>query len=108
MFVQLRASLHVQAQLSCRFLCALHPDMRSTWAAAWQRNLKPGGTLLALEFPLEPEGRTGPPWPLSHDIYKGVLEPAGFELVKREMVAEENATRADRAGREAFAIWRRK
>ena len=81
--------------------------MRSTWADAWKRNLKSGGTLLALEFPLEAEGREGPPWPLSHETYKDVLEPAGFELVKRAQVAEGDATRADRKGREALSIWRR-
>lgn len=37
------------------FLCALHPDMRKDWATAWAQLLRPGGYLLTLIFPVDPE-----------------------------------------------------
>lgn len=58
-------------------MCALHPDMRSDWAAAWSRFLKPGGTLACLVFPVDPERQTGPPWPVTPDIYEDLLSKHG-------------------------------
>jgi hypothetical protein len=91
-----------------RFFCALHPDMRKSWAEAWHCHLKPGGFLITLQFPLEPDGREGPPWPVQKEAYEKVLLPVGFECTRYERVTEADATREDRAGREAIAVWRRK
>lgn len=96
----------VTIDLLCRFFCALHPDMRASWGEAWQRNLRPGGSLITMMFPMEPEGREGPPWPVSKQAYADALVPVGFECVKEEPVAEADATTANRAGREVFAIWK--
>lgn len=89
------------------FFCALHPDMREDWAKAWYRHLAPGGKLITLIFPIEDEGRVGPPWPVSHEAYTKVLLPAGFELVSLEAVPEE-LSHPSRGGREAMGIWQKK
>ena len=51
--------------------------MRTRWAEAWARWLKPGGELVTLMFPVEEEGRQGPPWPVPVQLYKSVLTPQG-------------------------------
>jgi hypothetical protein len=80
--------------------------MRKKWAEAWHRHLKPGGTLITLQFPLEPNGREGPPWPVQKEAYEDVLLPLGFECTSYEIVGKEDAVRDDRVGREAIAVWR--
>jgi len=92
------------------FFCAMHPDMRADTARAWARLLKSGGVLVTLEFPLhggypDPSKTEGPPWPVSHEDYKKVLEPAGFKLEERYEVPAE-LSHSGRGGREAMAIWR--
>lgn len=59
------------------FLCALHPTMRGDWARTWGKLIKPGGCLVTLEFPIRPDDKTGPPWPVSHQIYTDLLGPLG-------------------------------
>jgi hypothetical protein len=88
-----------------RFLCALRPEMRDSWADAWARHLKPGGTLIALAFPIEDCDRGGPPWPLQLSIYDNLLTPRGFKCVKADPVPEHDATVPDRAGREILTVW---
>jgi methyl halide transferase len=83
----------------------MHPDMREAWADAWARAIKPGGTLLALCFPIEPAGRTGPPWPLQMSDYEKALIPRGFKRTLQEKVPEEDATLGARAGREIMTVW---
>ena len=55
----------------------MDPQRRSEWADAWSKWVKPGGVLVTLMFPVEPEGREGPPWPVSADLYHEVLDPKG-------------------------------
>ncbi|KAF8066261.1 HOL3 [Scenedesmus sp. PABB004] len=84
------------------FLCALHPGMRTDWAAAWARLLRPGGELVTVVFPCGP-GPAGapadPPWQVSPELYSQLLLPAGFERVRLERVPAELSHRG-RAGRE--------
>ena len=63
----------------CRrsFFCAMDPEMRNQWGDAWAHWLKPGGVLVTLMFPVEEEGRQGPPWPVPTDLYHKYLEPHG-------------------------------
>lgn len=58
-------------------MCALHPDMRADWAASWARLLKSGGLLKTLIFPVDPERQTGPPWPVTPEIYEELLTKNG-------------------------------
>jgi hypothetical protein len=70
------------------FLCALHPDMRTAWAAGWGRHLSPGATLVTLIYPVDPsrEGTPGPPWPVTPELYQQLLLPAGG-LLRRTVSA---------------------
>ena len=109
----LKPHLHEVGQLCakqnqwCRFFCAIHPDMHKSWAQAWARNLRPGGTLVTLMFPLEPVGRSGPPWPVQEEAYAAVLEAAGFSRLSCTAVPAAEATTPARAGKEALAVWRK-
>lgn len=55
----------------------MDPAVRGEWGRAWSQWLKPGSTLVTLMFPVEPEGREGPPWPVSVDLYLQHLDPHG-------------------------------
>lgn len=66
------------------FFCALHPTMRQDWARTWGKLIKTGGYLVTLEFPVRPDDKSGPPWPVSHQIYADLLVPLGEHLSKRE------------------------
>lgn len=61
----------------CRFMCALHPSLRNDWARTWTKVMKSGGYLIALEYPIRPDDKTGPPWPVSPQIYADLLIPLG-------------------------------
>jgi hypothetical protein len=81
--------------------------MRKGWAEGWNRRLKCGGHLIALQYPVVEPGQDGPPWPVSFDAYEEVLQPCGFECVLREDVAPALATKEGRQGREIFTVWRK-
>lgn len=51
--------------------------MRTRWAEAWADWLKPGGELVTLMFPVEEEGRQGPPWPVPQQLYEALLMAQG-------------------------------
>ena len=55
----------------------MDPAVRQQWAATWARWLQPGGQLVTLMFPVEPEGREGPPWPVPLELYQNLLPPQG-------------------------------
>ena len=55
----------------------MDPSMRQKWAEAWSQWLAPGGELITLMFPVEPEGREGPPWPVPLQLYDDTLTSAG-------------------------------
>ena len=68
----------------CTFLCALPPGLRAAWAARHAALLsKDGGELLSLVFPVFPAthpkvtGGGGPPFALTCDLVKSLLEPEG-------------------------------
>ena len=76
----------------CTFLCALHPASRRAWAARTSRLVKPGGHLVSIVFPLalSPTAKfvqfiryylAGPPYSLTVDLIKHLLEPHDFDLV---------------------------
>ena len=55
----------------------MDPAVRKQWAQTWARWLQPGGQLVTLMFPVEPEGREGPPWPVPLELYQELLPPQG-------------------------------
>lgn len=99
------------------FLCALPPSLRKNWASKTASLLKPGGTLITVQFPIKPFGgihprdqppnyEIGPPYLLSKELYDDLLGE-NFDLLSIEDVPEEMSV-PDRAGCEAFAVWKRK
>lgn len=90
------------------FLCALHPSMRKDWADAWARHLAPGGRLITMIYPVDPsmDANSGPPWPVTPQLYDSLLPAAGFEREVLEPVPPA-ASLGTRGGKELFAIWRR-
>lgn len=90
------------------FFCALHPDMRADWAAGWARAIAPGGTLVALLFPVDPsrDPATGPPFPVSVELAKSLLEPAGFRLESETPVPDQDSAEG-RQGKEILTLWKR-
>ena len=85
------------------FLCALPPTMRQQWADKLAKLLKVGSKLITLMFPLD-DLVGGPPYTLSVEIYKELLEPHGFELYRLEREIESFSVRQ---GREHLGLWRR-
>lgn len=85
------------------FLCALPPSMRQQWADKLAKLLKVGSTVITLMFPMVPmEG--GPPFSLTVETYKELLEPHGFELYRLERDIESFPRRQ---GREHLGLWKR-
>lgn len=68
---------------SYTFFCAFEPSQRPTIGQLYSRLVKPGGLLLALQFPLG-EGEPGapkPPYPVSQQAYDEAFGPH-FECVQ--------------------------
>ncbi|KAF3935418.1 hypothetical protein ABW20_dc0104639 [Dactylellina cionopaga] len=64
------------------FMVALNPaeGYREKWAERVAALIKPGGTLICLEFPLyKAYDLPGPPWAIRSETYVGLLENVGFE-----------------------------
>ena len=80
--------------------------VRSDWAGAMRRLVKPAGLLATLLFPFEDPipDREGPPWPINTTMVRGFIEDA-FEEVE---VREAEHTHPGREGRERLALWRRR
>ena len=55
------------------FLCAIPPSLRPKWAARYAELIRPGGVLIALQFPLDGDRAGGPPFSLSPQIYDDLL-----------------------------------
>jgi methyl halide transferase len=92
------------------FLCALMPEMRAEWATSWHRILRPGGLLITLIFPVdENKEQTGPPWPVTPELYKELLvEKKGLFVLKSLEKVPDEQSHAKRAGKEYMAVWERK
>lgn len=73
----------------CTFLCALDPSVRERWAIKSSELLAPGGRLLTCVFPIcEKVG--GPPYALSVDIVRQLLEPVGLRAEEvRDQLGED-------------------
>lgn len=70
------------------FLCALNPSVRLDWAKKMKGVIKPGGELLTLIFPIiEKEG--GPPFAVSLELVRGLLEAEGFECLELSILPPE-------------------
>merc|ERR1712130_663590 len=65
------------------FLCALTPDLRQTWAKTYANLLSKNGKLVTVIFPLSKEDNVngGPPFIISLQLARELLEPLGLECV---------------------------
>jgi methyl halide transferase len=64
-----------------KFLCALPPSARPSWAARIARLLSPEGRLICLEFPsYKPLSAPGPPWGVRPETYVALLSHPGKEV----------------------------
>ena len=97
------------------FLCALEPAVRAQWAEQMHRLLADDGELLTNVFPIGArEG--GPPFAMSVDLVRSLLEPAGFEatLVRDDLPLEQQHRRPGdplesvRTRGSALVSWRKK
>lgn len=77
----------------CTFLCAIPPERRGAWAEQMEAMLAPDGTLVTLIFPVrDPLFDGGPPYCMSLELVRSLLQPRGFaEASMREVPAEELA-----------------
>ena len=94
------------------FLCALDPSIREQWARKMADLVAPGGLLVTLVFPIcEKEG--GPPFKVSLELYRQLLEPVGFECRELDLLPPE-LSHPGRDGSGAFGafsgkgLWTRK
>jgi hypothetical protein len=70
------------------FLCALDPSIRNEWALKMAELIKQGGELFTLIYPIgEKEG--GPPFQVSLDIVRNLLEPVGFQSIYLDYLPSE-------------------
>lgn len=76
------------------FLCALDPAVRTLWAEKMSTLLADDGELLTCVFPIGPRNG-GPPFAMSVDLVRSLLEPAGFEatLVQDNLPLDEQHRR---------------
>lgn len=84
--------------------CAIDPQRRNEYVEKITRLLKPGGTYIALAFPISAH-TGGPPYAVSSDELVTPLAEQGFELIKREIPSD---SVPDRRGREELIILRKK
>jgi hypothetical protein len=91
------------------FLCALEPSDRKKWAHTYAKLLNPGGKLITFIFPLSkapemnlgPEDK-GPPFKISLDLARELLEPLNFKCVYESPA---KVSPQGRQGNEHVAIW---
>ncbi|EPZ33868.1 S-adenosyl-L-methionine-dependent methyltransferase [Rozella allomycis CSF55] len=84
------------------FLCALDPSFRNQWASRMGSLIKPSGLLVTLMYPLS-DHEGGPPFSLSIEIYKQLLEE-NFVLIS----LTDCESFEKRKGKEKLGIWKRK
>jgi SAM-dependent methyltransferase len=94
----------------CTFLCALPPELRTSWASKCAELLKPKGELVTLIFPVaDPPYEGGPPFCMSPQLVTDLLKPAGFEPLSMSEVPEADLARSNRGlagSKEYIARWR--
>ena len=59
---------------------------------------------MCLEFPIDPEPTGCPPWPVTPELYRKLLVPAGFVEESCEAVPPERS-HPKRGGREALGVF---
>ena len=89
------------------FFCALPPALRPDWGRQIARLLCPqNGRLLTFIYPIVPGAprEEGPPYPVTLDDYRSVLEPNGIVLTTDGAYASDHTVDV-RKGKELVAFW---
>lgn len=96
------------------FLCALPPSLRKEWAASYAHLSAENGLLITLQFPLDGDRKTGPPYSLSEELYHELLDGCWTKIWERAVPREESrASEGDDLGRwkedrERLVVWKRR
>ncbi|KAJ7136102.1 S-adenosyl-L-methionine-dependent methyltransferase [Mycena epipterygia] len=85
------------------FFVAIPPSRRHEWGSQMNALIKPGGYLITLVFPLDPETDVGPPWFVRPEHYLGPLGE-GWEKVVDRIPAKSSDTHV---GRERLVVWKK-
>ena len=88
----------------CTFLCALLPAQRALWPGRMRQLLRPGGVLVTDVFPVGTH-TTGPPFAMSPQLLRSLLEPAGFSCRSIAVVPPELVARPKTKSGEMIAVW---
>lgn len=95
------------SQLHCctisRFFVAIPPSRRNEWGQQMRTLIKPGGYLITLIYPIDPQTPTGPPYFVRPDHY---FEPLGDGWIKVVDRIPENSLKSH-IGREHLVVWKR-
>jgi methyl halide transferase len=83
---------------------AIHPSLRDDWGRQMNALIKPGGYLIALVYPLDPETNTGPPFYVRLEHYVKVLG----ECWEKVFDAVPAVSIPSHLGRERLVVWRKK
>lgn len=99
------------------FFCAIQPELRSRWGKRMSTLLIPEtGRLLTIMFPIPPSSSSsssssqpsildGPPFPVTVEDYKNMLEPHGFQMLDG-CPHEHEDTIGPRKGNELVSWWK--
>ncbi|KAJ7627662.1 S-adenosyl-L-methionine-dependent methyltransferase [Mycena polygramma] len=85
------------------FFVAIPPSRRNEWGAQINSLIKPGGYLITLVFPLEPESDVGPPYFVRPEHYLAPLG-AGWEKVVDRVPTVSSPTHV---GKEHLVVWKK-
>ncbi|KAF9165248.1 hypothetical protein DFQ26_000406 [Actinomortierella ambigua] len=85
------------------FFCAIDPSLRAAWAKKMAEVIPSGGVLITLIFPLRAPDEKGPPFYVTVDAYRSLLQDH-FE----NLLLDECTSIPSRQGLEKIAVWRRK
>ncbi|KAF8189949.1 S-adenosyl-L-methionine-dependent methyltransferase [Mycena galopus ATCC 62051] len=85
------------------FFVAIPPSRRSEWGAQMNSLIKPGGHLITLVFPLEPETNVGPPWFVRPEHYVAPLGDNWEKVVDRVPTVSSET----HVGKEHLIVWKK-
>ncbi|CUA76810.1 putative thiol methyltransferase 2 [Rhizoctonia solani] len=88
------------------FFCAIPPGLREPWGRRMAEIVKPGGYLITLMFPIDPDRarHDGPPFPVDFEAYYAVLKESWNNILN----VVPTTSKETHEGRERLGIWRRK
>ncbi|CEL57817.1 putative thiol methyltransferase 2 OS=Arabidopsis thaliana GN=HOL3 PE=1 SV=1 [Rhizoctonia solani AG-1 IB] len=88
------------------FFCAIPLELRESWGRRVADIVKPGGHLIALMYPIDPDRRRndGPPFPVDFNAYSTVLEESWDNILN----VVPTVSRPNHEDRERLGVWRRK